>query len=224
MMERINFLKINFIFFVLLSLLLVFPINIANASYDFGTHTKGEQDALCGANAGSDVRNSLVLSIVTLCLPGILQKIYDWNQIKCQEVQCMYDAVENHLDPSFCTRTKSYEVCTMIIGEVFAIPPMAILDYYRKIVSRIISNPAGILWSVAYNAANLNLKATYPKHSPIVGAEAVFVGITNIARAVQDLVDIMKYGFFPPGIKNGEDYCKDMDKIKKEMEEIVKNS
>ena len=215
---------------MVISLLLIIPIQISNASnVNLGsTHTVGEKDAICGKNSGSDVKSSLILSIVTLCLPGILEKIYDWNQIKCQEVQCMYDAVKSNLDPSFCSRTKAYQVCTVVVGEMFAIPPMAILEYYRKVIARLLANPVGMAYSGAV------LGARYLIHNgctegglcqPIVLSSSVLiVSVSDIASLIQRLKDMLENGFFPPGVKDGKDYCKNMDKISKEMQTIVDNS
>ena len=215
---------------MIVSLLLVIPIQISNASnINLGsTHTVKQQDALCGKNSGSDVKSSLILSIVTLCLPGILEKIYDWNQIKCQEVQCMYDAVKNNLDPSFCSRTKAYQVCTVVVGEMFAIPPMAILEYYRKAIAQLLANPIGMAYSGAVLGARHLVNTGCTKGalcSPSIIAASVFIVTTSdIASLIQRLKDMLENGFFPPGVGDAKNYCKNMGKISKEMQTIVDNS
>ncbi len=223
--------KITFLIWIIITLLFIFPIEIKNsyAIFDLkkeslsskeNTHTNADSSALCGGNSGTNVKSSLILSIITLCLPGVLEKVYEWNQIKCQEITCMYDAVIYDLDPSFCSKTKSYQVCTSIIGEMFAIPPLAILEYFRKLIANILANPVGVLWSVSYYFANKYLIACAGKCiSPIVGPAAIFVGTTNIARAIQDLMDILKNGFSL--FDNGEDYCDRVPEIRAEMEKIL---
>jgi len=204
---------------MVVSMLFIIPIDIAFASGgavgNYGTHTVKQQNAMCGGNSGTDVKSSLLLSIVTLCLPGILEKIYDWNQIKCQEVQCMYSAVKSNLDPSFC------------IGEAFALPPMAILEYFRKIIARILANPVGIAYSVAITLDRNYINTCLTKggcSSTVAAAFAIPLTITDISALFQRLKDMLKNGFFPPGVKGSKNYCDGIKDIKKEMQLIVDNS
>ena len=213
--------------FLVMSLVFVVPIDITLASGG-DTTTVTQQNAMCGKNAGlTNPKSSLLLSIVTMCLPGILEKINDWNQIKCQEVQCMYNAVKNNLDPSFCSKTKAYQVCTSVIGEVFAIPPMAILEYYKKIMAQLLANPVGMAYSLSVIGARHYIKvACTNSHtcSPSLVVGSVFIVTTSdIASLIQRFKDMLENGFFPPGVKDQPDYCDGIGDIAKEMEDIIKN-
>ena len=216
--------------FLVVSLVFVVPIDVAFAASgngNFGVHTVKSQDAMCGGNSGTNIKDSLLLSIVTLCLPGILEKIYDWNQIKCQEVQCMYEAVKNNLDPSFCSKTRAYQVCTTVIGEIFAIPPMAILEYYRKIIAQLLANPIGVAYAVTVTAARTHMDTCIAEggcSAPIVFPSAVLLTVNDISALIQRFKDMLENGFFPPGVKDQPNYCDGIGDIVKEMETIVQNS
>ena len=208
------------IMFLVISLIFIIPLNsrIVNA-----TERREDIQNLCGASAGSDVKSSLILSIVTMCLPGILEKAWTWKNIKCQTVTCYYNAVKNNLDPSFCTKQEGYRVCKEVVGEMFAIPPMAFLEYWRKAISNILANPIGTLWGGTASLVRYGMSECLgPLCSGFVMKfSSIFLATTDIAGLIQTIKDTMENGFFGPTPTN---YCDDLDDIRDEMEEILEYS
>ena len=128
--------KVNLILFLVLSLLFVVPLNMNSVlAEDEPTNT-------CGIP--TNIKDSLILSVVTLCLPGILEKAQEWKNNKCQLVVCKYNAVLNDLDPAFCDKQDGYRTCKFIVGEIFAIPPFTIVEYIREIVANTLANPIAL--------------------------------------------------------------------------------
>lgn len=222
-MVKNNFKKI-FGIWILVSLVFVIP-----ASFSTVTTKSNAGSALCGSPV--NIKDSFILSVVTMCLPGILEKAHEWKQIKCQTIKCSYNAVINDLDPSFCEKQEAYRTCKYFVGEIFAIPPMAILEYYRNAMSQALANPVGILWSTSTKIFRATIDGSCGAGSPSglicnvvanvpVGVASFGLVATDSAAIVQTLMDIFKNGFsslFP----DETDYCEGIGDIKKELEKIV---
>jgi hypothetical protein len=218
--------------FLVLSLIFLIPLEISFAEkVDVGPiyMKQGDISKACGSDAGFNVKDSLVLSVVTMCLPGILEKTHDYMEIKCQRIVCEYNAVKNGLDPAYCNKQEAYQQCVYVVGEVFALPPMAMLEYYRKAIANIIANPVGVIWSVATVAARktvfVQCKAPscncHTGTNPMFAAAKFFLLVTDSMYLYQTIKDIQKNGFFPPGIGDKEDYCKMIPDIEKEIKPIL---
>lgn len=169
----------------------------------------------------SSVKDSLLMSIVTLCLPGIIEKTHEWKEIKCQTIKCAYNAVvsQAQLDPTFCYKVQDYETCKFIVGEIFAIPPMGILEYYRNAINELISNPVGVAYGAAVKVARKYVATNAGS------AQASGVGAMSYLLAANDLMSVVE--FFVNFGENGpfaddKDYCDDeIDEIKTKLEQVV---
>ncbi len=218
-------------FFLIIGMIFAIPYNmgIVNAQEeatafslfsDSSRQVQEVRDAVCGK---LDIKESLVLSIVTMCLPGILEKTYEWKQIQCQAVHCYYNMISADMDPSFCINQKSYRVCSQIVGEVFINSPLRILDYWRQGIANILANPVGILWSGGVVASRAVISKCTPNcnptTNPALNVAIPIVTVTDALSVVQTFKDMSDNGF---GLKSSsQDYCKGIDKIKKEMEDIL---
>lgn len=203
----------------MISLVFLIPLNMGTA---YATTTGDVQSSVCGA---TNVKGSIILSIVTMCLPGILDKAYQYKQIKCEAAQCYYGAVKSGLDPSFCLKHEAYKTCTYVVGEAFAIPPMSILEYYRNAIANALANPVGLLWSAATKEARKVVSGAcavpnscIAPNIPYMAATTLLV-VTDTMSIIQNIQDIMKNGFFPP--LNPKNACEGLPEVKAEMQKIV---
>ncbi len=103
--HKYKFWKVNLVLFLVLSMLLVIPLNMSSA---FADDIKGGEVSSRTCKIPFNVKDSLVMSIVTLCIPGILEKAHELKNNKCQLVVCKYNAVLNDLDPAFCDKQDAY--------------------------------------------------------------------------------------------------------------------
>ena len=232
--------KFNFLVYLILSLVFIFPMNFGmgysaeEESFNLGDEIKKavtpdkykQGSQIQQTCAPFDVKDSLIFSTLTLCLPGILEKGMEWKQNKCQLVVCKYDAITNGLDPSFCEKQDAYRTCKYIVGEMFAIPPFSLVEFVRSYVAEILANPVGILWEVGTKAARKFVtnscglgSGSISCQSPVAGPTAVVLAGMDILGAYQTLQEIMENGFdyFSPGA----DYCERVPEIKNEMEKII---
>lgn len=219
---------INYLVLVLaISFAFVFPLN-SGAVYGAAFTTQEEVYSVCGGPPG-DVKSSLVLSIVTMCLPGILEKTNQWKQIKCQEIECTYEAVKNGLDPSFCEKQKAYGTCKYIVSEVFALPGFSMLEYWRNTLNQLLANPVGILWSVGAKLARKTVGtcqlpgSTFACNSQIIGGSALFLAVTDVLGVVQTLKQMFENGLFNFDFLSGgsDSQCERVQEIREEMAEIL---
>lgn len=228
------------IMFLIISSVFIFPMQIGSiyaADSDnkrYNVQEQAQVGAVCGGNAINNVRNSLVMSVVTLCLPGILEKVNEWKDMRCRKVVCKYDAVINNIDPSHCEAEYAFNQCKLIVGEVFALPPMAILEYFRSVIANIIANPVGLLYSGVVLSARATVSGACAADATGgngmicnfawgsatgLTAARIFLWTNDAIALFQTTKDLIDNGFdqFAPR----QNYCDQMEDIKKEMEEIL---
>lgn len=227
---RFNF---CFMFFLILSFVFLLPINISqvfgaeNVEGNKVVNTREEFKSIC--NVGKlDVKDSFFLSALSLCLPGILEKVYEYKVIKCDKIACKYDAVVASLDPSFCEEQEAIKVCEQIYGELFALPFFKAFKDMKNMIKNVLANPVGIITSVATITARITITGSCSKFTPAIlcnvatnvplALAAPLVISVDLASVVQTLKSIQENGvtFTKP-----EDSCDRLDEIKDELEEVL---
>lgn len=216
---------------LVVSLVFLIPLNIGNSyAIQSNTGTKGYQnnyetketiESSCSIVPQTNPKDSLLLSIITLCLPGILEKIQELRQIKCDFAVCQYEAIKNGLSPEFCKKDKGYRECKFIVGEIFAIPPMSILENMRQIMANILANPVGMAYSVTVVAARkyaISCQGTCS--SSYAWIPLTLLAVTDISSAVQTIKDLTSEAYNP--FPQFESSCEKLEDIQKEMKEIIK--
>lgn len=175
-------------------------------------------DNTCGTPV--NVKDSLIMSVVTICIPGILEKVKDWKEISCEAAVCKYNAIKSGIDPSFCEKQKEYKFCKFIWGEVFSVPPLTIIEMYKDMIKELIANPVGILYGVATKAARSYLTTCGTAcPSYVTVPTAGFIFIVDVTGTIQTLQDLIENGF--DGGKNNQNFCEQARDIKIELEEII---
>lgn len=214
-----------FILCLVISTLIVYPLSIPSVYADTPTTRQNIQDT-CGGPI--NVRNSFIMSAVTLCLPGLLEKTYEYKQIKCEKAVCYYEAVVNGLDPSFCERQSAYKTCTYFVGEAFALPPMAMFDYLRNALAQALANPIAFVYSAAVLSARgtIGASCTVPilcnVKFPNMAAAHILVIVTDTTAIIQYFKDFAQNGLDGLGANRGQqDYCERLPEIREEMEDIL---
>jgi len=147
-------------------------------------------------------KESIVLSVLTLCLPGI---VYNLNKLR--QIQCMYaDCVQNYaaygLPLSACTEQKEYATCKYWWGEAFQLLPYTgLLNEMIGLVKKALSSPWGFLdMTLAY-------VCTYLIKSPD-GTGAQICLINDMFALIADVYEDIKGLEEQWGVQ--EDYCKNI--------------
>lgn len=110
------------------------------------------------------VKNSLVLSTVCLCLPGIIYNLNKYRQIECQYLSCLKSTAYG--TPKYvCDQTREYMKCKYVYGEIFQLIPFApILNAIGQLIKKAFSNLATLGTTV------FKLAFCVPKWSPWLSA------------------------------------------------------
>jgi len=107
----------------------------------------------------SSPKNSLVLSMATLCIPGILNNLQKWRVIQCSYGNCLINSVKAGLPPKVCDDQKSYRECKYVTGEIFQVIPF--VGYLKSLLSQVrtlLDNPISLIgatWNLFFKCKAL---------------------------------------------------------------------
>lgn len=92
-------------------------------------------------------KDSLVVSVLTVCIPGIIHNLDKFRQIQCMYASCLQTGVSQQgLPVMACEDQKGYATCKYVVGEIFNLIPIAVVfDQYLSKIRDIISNPLELI-------------------------------------------------------------------------------
>ncbi|MDD5086205.1 MAG: hypothetical protein PHV16_00465 [Candidatus Nanoarchaeia archaeon] len=93
-------------------------------------------------------KDSIVLSLATGCLPGIVHNLQKRRQIECYYILCLKNAAVEGVPFYSCDAQKSYLECMFIYGEIFQIIPFA--GFFKNLaghIETIFSDPLGMIFA-----------------------------------------------------------------------------
>ena len=209
---------------LVLSITFLVPYNLGYAN-DNGAEGVSMTRGDCAESLSPDinVKDSLILSLISLCLPGVLENLLEYEEIMCEEVVCKYEALSHGLDPSHCSAQKSYKLCNYVMGEVFNNIPW--VNFYEQATDAIAAywaQPEAII-----PAAN---RQYYENHvaecsgscdSPMITISSTLLAVTNVAAIADRISYMSEHGFdFDPD----ERFCDHLDDIQDEIDDILDSS
>ena len=166
---------------------------------------------LGGAGQSIDIKNSLIMSGLCLCVPGIIHNLNKLREIKCQYALCMKREVKDGgLPPSFCKNLESYLYCNYIVGDAFSILPIFRLwDQAMNILKNMYANPLEAIPAViGYTCKSMcQSPEQLIKHNAcIIPKTLAKIGdAIGSIRSIQNMKD-----YFTPG-QSG--FCDQLDKL-----------
>ena len=128
-MKNIPFKKLKSFFLCFLILSNIFFMSFSSIFGEEKIPTTSQGGAFCDSIKPS-IRDSLLFSVITFCIVGVLEKIHEFLIIDCDRIVCKYEAIINNnyldgYDLNFyehkCDQLAGYQYCTYVVGEVFAI-------------------------------------------------------------------------------------------------------
>lgn len=175
---------------------------------DFGGIVEDKFSCLGGdcrkgdASQYMDVKNNYILSIATMCIPGIISNMQKYRQIQCWYGHCLQDiAVEAGLPATACQTQKSYMSCKFFVTPMFkAFPLVSFIDNVVGNVKNILKDPFVAMGFL------LNKYCAGKAQDPSGWDECHITDIVNVATDafadVQSLIHSFK--------GEGADYCGDL--------------
>ncbi|MFC1728060.1 hypothetical protein ACFLZ7_01180 [Nanoarchaeota archaeon] len=146
--------------------------------------------------------DSIIISLATICLPGVFYNLNKYRQVECAHIYCMESQIPAGLPAYYCDRLKATQMCKYFYGEIFQLIPIAqFVDYVFNFIKDAIRDPIillGIGW--AYLCDHLR------EGSGI--ATALCLKPKDLAKAAQ-AIDALFVSKTWKSIKFGSvDYCK----------------
>ena len=161
----------------------------------------------------SNPKESLILSIGTLCIPGILDGIQRWRQIQCNYGVCLIDSMRMNMPQTVCMNQKDYLECKYVAGEIFnLIPWVKSIQNLLSGIKNVLSDPLSMVFSVAGYACTPQLHSAEP-HAACLWSKIVLETI-QIANMIKEYVD---QGFGEMFSSESNDRC---DEFETKLEEV----
>ncbi len=161
-----------------------------------------------------DIKDSLILSTVCLCLPGIVYNVEKMRQVNCFKAVCLNDYVKEQGYPtSLCNDMTNYFTCALVIGEIFALIPFSAFfeDLIQKSIN-IITDPVAAFTMALGGVCDSTCDSQGPYAFLGCAALKTFTIIREAVGAYKQYFDT-KGGFKPVG----QQYCQRMEEIKDEL-------
>jgi len=105
---------------------------------------QGTEDYRIATSSGSylNVRDNIILSALTLCIPGIIYNLNKLRGIHCQYVSCVQDALDLGISHNTCREMRAYQECKFVYGAIFNfLPWTAFANYVLTLVKTVLSDP-----------------------------------------------------------------------------------
>ena len=107
-----------------------------------------------------DPSGSLIMSMLQLCIPGILLNLNKMREIECTYLYCLKTQIPAGVPPRACTIQRSYSWCMFVWGEIFSLIPFSnLIRAVLEMIMKILTDPAtfiGILVGLICGNATVN--------------------------------------------------------------------
>jgi len=167
-----------------------------------------------------NVKESLIWSVVCLCLPGIIHNLEKWHQLQCKYAVCLGNEVRGRgLPVSFCDDQKAYDECAFVFNQIFnAIPFSQVFSDFGAFLEAVLADPTLLISVVLGVVCDL---ASCPPENTADFIEAIctpcnlFLEASKIADAVMSLKQFAEAldTFFE--VNDG--YCGQMKDLEREI-------
>ncbi|MBW2993586.1 hypothetical protein KY317_03365 [Candidatus Woesearchaeota archaeon] len=106
----------------------------------------GSYRTLLGEKAKPNPYDNLLLSVLTVCIPGIVYNLEKDRQVECRYLYCLEKEVPAGVATiGACDELLRYQKCKYVTGEFFHIfPPTAAVDLLLNKIKSIITDPIGL--------------------------------------------------------------------------------
>ncbi|MBW2975385.1 hypothetical protein KY366_06720 [Candidatus Woesearchaeota archaeon] len=93
-------------------------------------------------------KDSIILSVFTGCIPGMIYNIEKRRQIQCNYGVCLWDSAENNIPARTCSKQRLYLECKFLLGEALQFVPLNWLRTIMQQVTYILSDPFSLVFGI----------------------------------------------------------------------------
>jgi hypothetical protein len=128
-------------------------------------------------------KDSVILSLATGCLPGIIDGVQRWRQIQCNYGVCLRDSAEQMIPIKVCEDQKAYLECKFWAGEIFQVIPF--LHAFKSGLNKLTSIVSGPLEFIFGATTFICTPYVFDNHKH---PGCIFVAtVKNIIHIIRDL-------------------------------------
>ena len=112
----------------------------------------------CEFRPARNIKDNLFLSVLGLCVPGIIKNLDEFRQIKCRKIVCLEQEVPaNKATVGTCDELESLLVCKYVVGELFYLVPFSQLwDQVVGFIESAIKDPIAIAHTLTIASCGLS--------------------------------------------------------------------
>lgn len=157
-----------------------------------------------------NTKDNLVMSVINLCIPGIIHNLDKLRQIKCRYALCLLEDVPAGTPKQACDAAKEFAQCQYVYGQIFALIPLVNLwDHIVGQIQSFFSSPFALIGAAS---RVICLQYCYGKPGTISGGYEFckFASLLNemgtLIKHVMTIVNI-----FQNPDPSQADYCSDLE-------------
>jgi len=156
-----------------------------------------------------DVKDSLVWSVASFCVPGIIYNVDKYRQIQCRYAVCLRDEVKGlGLPVSVCEDEKAFMACNFVWNQVFAaIPWLNVYNYWMAQAKEIVSNPAAAVAAVIGQVCEPLCAVPPLPTGSSYSLCAIPKALAFVGQTIEDVITIKDEGFF----KLNDGWCEQLE-------------
>ena len=160
-----------------------------------------------------NVKESMILSIMTICLPGIIYNLQKYREIQCGYINCLEETMLTGIPADACDKVKEYQTCKYIYGEIFqAIPFTAFYNYFVNMIKNALSDPFSVI------GATLGIACVHLCELPTEEPHALCIW-SKIFAELGDIINNVKSIFSSDYWKIKNTYCHDVEERHENQQE-----
>ncbi|MBW3003255.1 hypothetical protein KY337_01730 [Candidatus Woesearchaeota archaeon] len=158
----------------------------------------------------NDPKDSLALSIATLCIPGILKKLRELRKVKCEYIYCLKKRVPAGTPISLCEYQKDYATCKYIWGELFSVIPFAksLQDAFKQL-NFALSHPLSTIMGIAMQKLQNPCKTPNKTNAGF----RVVCGLLILPKAIKKMTEDLKKYKDKSAWKVDDSVCSILDEV-----------
>ena len=160
-----------------------------------------------------NVKDNWILSLLTICLPGIIYNLQKLRGIHCFYIDCLINSVKAGVSTNMCSETKSYQECKYFWGAIFQlIPWLGFYNYILKLIKNAISDPMALI--------GVGLSATCSFYCPGGRNPHKLCILTKLLATLGDALTNIEQIFDPEVWELKNDPCIALEETLEEAEEL----